>query len=191
MADGEPVAAVVVCLLLSSVAHTLQRHGAHTRVLDILLAPLAAFRALSIAEKTTISAVVVLVLILTSPMSLKHPIRLPRQPLHPLILPIIQILRRKLIILLLHIYLPLLPPNPQLLVFGQLLDFPVVTFVAERCCGREEEGAENHGGDEGQAEEGEGVFGEGGAVAGGDGGGVGGWAEFLGGEGRHRGSIGG
>lgn len=44
-----------------------------------------------------------------------------------------------------------------------------MAFVAQGGGGREEEGAEQHGGDEGQAEEREGMSGEENAVAGGEG----------------------
>ncbi len=92
---------------------------------------------------------------------LQNPIPLPFQPFHPLIIPIIQILGRQPIILLIDI--KRLPPlnslQPQLFIFIQHLHFAVVALVAESCRGGKEEGAGDHGGDEGEAEEEEGVAG--------------------------------
>lgn len=83
------------------------------------------------------------------------------QPLHPLILPIIQILGRQTVILLVDIPTPprlaLFASESQFFGFGQLLDFPVVTLVAQGGGGGEEKGAGHHGEDEGEAEEQEGV----------------------------------
>lgn len=79
------------------------------------------------------------------------------QPLHPLVLPIIQILGRQPVILLVDIpappRLPLLALETQFLGLTQLLDFPVVPLVAQGSGGREEEGAGNHGEDKGEAEQ--------------------------------------
>ena len=130
--------------------------------------------------------------------ALQHTIVLTRQPLNPLLLPVIQILSRKFltrhtiisthsiqctppkqhrsfspdtthVVLLFHIDPALIFAYAQFLVLGHRFHFAVVALVAQRCGGCEEEAAEQHGADEGQAEEREGVFGEGGAVAGGQG----------------------
>lgn len=73
------------------------------------------------------------------------------------------------IIFLCQINPPLVLANAQLLVLCQLSHLAVMAFVAQGGGGREEEGAEQHGGDEGQAEEREGMSGEEDAVAGGEG----------------------
>lgn len=127
------------------------------------------------------------------PPASQNPIPLPPQPLHPLILPIIQILRRKPIILLIDIprFPPLHPLNPQLLIPAQGFDFAVVPLVAEGGGRGQEEGARDDGGDEGEAEEEERVSGEGGAVGGGEGGGEGFGDVFFGGKGWHGGLWGG
>lgn len=120
----------------------------------------------------------------------QNPIPLPLQPLHPLILPIIQILRRQPIILLINI--PRLPPlhpfNPQLFIPAQRFGFSIVPLVAEGGGRGEEEGSGDDGGDEGEAEEEERVPGQGVPVGGGDGVlGEGFGDVFFGGEGWHGG----
>lgn len=57
------------------------------------------------------------------------------------------------VILLIHIDLPPILANPQLLLLGQLPDFPIVSLVPDCGGGGEEEGAGDHGEDEGEAEE--------------------------------------
>jgi len=83
------------------------------------------------------------------------------------------------VVLLFHIDPPLVFANTQSFVLGQLLDFPIMTLISQRSCGRQEEAAQYHRGDEGKAEEREWVLGQRGAVAGWDAVVVGGRAELL------------
>jgi hypothetical protein len=53
------------------------------------------------------------------------------------------------IILLLHVYPPPVFANPQFLVLGHRLHFPIMSLVAQRCRGCEEETAQQHCADEG------------------------------------------
>lgn len=64
-----------------------------------------------------------------------------------------------------------------------------MSLVPERRGGREEEGAGDHGEDEGEAEEQEGVALQRGAIGGSEGGVVRRGAEFLGLEDRHAGEV--
>ena len=94
------------------------------------------------------------------------------QPFDPLVLPGIQILGRKPVILLLHVHPPPFLSDPQLLLLAHLPDLPVMFLVPQGSGGGEEKRACQDGCDEGEAEEEEGVVVQGGAVAGGEGVGV-------------------
>jgi hypothetical protein len=63
------------------------------------------------------------------------------------------------VVLLFHINPAPVFPNPKLLFLCHRFHFPVVALVSQRCRGCEEEAAEQHCADEGQAEEREWVFG--------------------------------
>lgn len=89
------------------------------------------------------------------------------------------------VILLIDVHLPAILSNPQLLLLAHLPNFPVVPLVAQGCSGGEKEGAGDHGGDEGKAEEGEGVTFEGTAVGCADGVLVGRRTKLFGLEGWH------
>jgi len=118
---------------------------------------------------------------------------LARQPLNPFLIPIIQILRRQSlhaghnisapasthahaavqgkthIILLIHIDLPPIPPNPQLLLLAHLPNLAIMLLIPQRRRRREEERPRDHCGEEWETEGREGVARKCGAVAGGDG----------------------
>lgn len=128
---------------------------------------------------------------------------LARQPLHPLVLPIVQVLLQvrlpipiphqpnlahlssQSIIFLIDINPPPILPNPQFLFLGHLLDLSIMAFVAERCGWRQDEGPRHHGKDEREAEEQEWIAVEVLSVERAQGVLVRAWAEFVGLEGWH------
>lgn len=143
----------------------------------------------------------------TPALALQRPVGLAGQPLNALLLPIVQILvgpqplyallanrmslqqqglrEKPNLILLAPVHLPRVLPHIELLVPAQLLDLAVVLLVADGCGGREDEGAGDDYGQEGEAEEEEGPLRDGGAVTGAGRVEVRLGVELVGGEDRH------